>query len=516
MQVQLINAFMVLNRDIKMKFAIDTSFMVCSLLFSLCLFEASPVLAQGETDKTQREAEKKQDETKKKQSTPFDLENAKRVLTRDIEETLKDTGIPSISIVLIQGDRIVWAEAFGYSNVKLKIPAKSSTIYGTGSCLKPITAMAVMQLVDDGKIGLDDPINKYLGDDAVDDLSEKKKPVTVRHLLSHYSGLTVKFEALPLWKGRRPKSLRQLASELKAEQDPGKTYQYSNSGYAVAGLLVEKVSGMSYEHHLVEKILKPLGVKLDGPIYPTPVMIEEMALPYRIEGRKSVPEARYRFDVYPAGDAYLSAPAMAKILLTQNNNGTHNGVSILSETSVKEMQKPQFGGEDGMDFGIRMFDGEKLLMHGGGVRGFSSKFILGVNSKVGVYVVSNARADLANRILAQRAIDLLLGKKPGKRLLREVTGLGIGPAVDKKSGLIRIVSVYPRSPASRAGLSVGQMIRTANGVSAAGKSLPEFLKMISGSADKPVKLEVLTQKTSNRKPSSYRAASFSSPASHFV
>ena len=97
------------------------------------------------------------------------------VLTREIEETLQDTGIPSISIALLQGDRIVWAEAFGYSNIKLKVPATSSTIYSTGSCLKPVTAMAVMQLVDDGKISLDDPINKYLGEDAVDDLSADKK-----------------------------------------------------------------------------------------------------------------------------------------------------------------------------------------------------------------------------------------------------------------------------------------------------------------------------------------------------
>ncbi len=460
-----------------MKPTIHTSFFVGMLLFSVCVLVASPAQAQGETEK--------------KLSAAFDLEHAKRVLTREIEETLQDTGIPSISIALLQGDRISWAEAFGYSNIKLKVPATSSTIYVTGSCLKPVTAMAVMQLVDDGKIGLDDPINKYLGEDAVEDLSEENKPVTFRHLLSHYSGLTVTHEMLPLWNGRRPRSMRQLASELTAEQDPGVTYRYSNSGYALAGLLIEKVSGMSYEQYLVERVLKPLGLKVDGPIHPSPMMIEEMALPYRLQGRKPVPEIRYRFDVYPAGDAYLSVPAMAKILLTQINHGTHQGVSILSETSVKEMQKRQFGGGAGLDFGIRVFEGEKLLMHSGGVPGFSTKFILGVSSRVGVYVAANAGgADLPNTILAQRAIDLLLGKKPGSGLLREITGLGIQPVVDKKSGLIRVAKVFPRSPASRAGLTVGQTIRTANGVSVAGKSLPEFLKMISVPADEPVRLEL--------------------------
>jgi len=455
---------------------IHTCFFVCLISSSVVGLAASPAQTL--------------DETETRPSVSFDLERVQRVLTREIEQTLDDTGIPSISIALLHGDSVIWAEAFGYSNVKLKVPATSSTIYGTGSCLKPVTAMAVMQLVDDGRIGLDDPVNKYLGEDAVDDLSAKGKPVTVRHLLSHYSGLTVKFEALPLWNGRRPRSLRQLAAELKAEQDPGVTYQYSNSGYALAGLLIEKVAGISYEQYLVEKILKPLGVKLDGPINPTPMMIEEMALPYRIEGREPVPESRFRFDVFPAGDAYLSAPALARILLTQINRGSHKGVSILSETSVREMQEPQFGGEDGMDFGIRMLHGEKLLMHGGGVPGFSTKFILGVDSKVGVYIASNARAELPIQILSQRAIDLLLGKELGSGLLQEVTGLGIGPAVDEQSGLIRIVSVYPGSPASRAGLTVGQTIHTVDDVSVAGKSLPEFLQMISAAADNPIKLEV--------------------------
>ena len=164
------------------------------------------------------------------------------------------------------------------------------------------------------------------------------------------------------------------------------------------------------------------------------------------------------------------------------------------------MQTAQFHGEDGLDFGIRMLDGEKLVMHGGGVPGFSTKFILGVNSKVGVYIAANASgAQVPNRILAQRAMDLLLGKKPGSGLLREVTGLGFGPAVDKPSGLIRIVAVYPGSPASRAGLRVGQTIRTANGVPVAGKTLAEFLKMIGGPATTPVRLEVLGSKGDHSK-----------------
>jgi len=427
----------------------------------------------------------------------FDLERTKAILRSEIKATLKDTGIPSISIALLKRDRIIWAEAFGYSNVKLKVPASPRTIYGTGSCLKPVTAMAVMQLVDKGKLKLDDPINKYLGDHAVKDLSGQGKPVTVRHLLGHYSGLTVDFETVPLEKRKLPRTLEQLASVLKAEGPPGVRYRYSNSGYALAGLLVQKVSRKTYERYLVENILRPLGIRHAGPINPTPEMIEELALPYRLENRRAVPVARHRYDVYPAGDAYLSVPAMARILLTHLNAGKLNDMTILSAASVREMQKRQFGGRDGLDFGIRMLGGEKLIMHGGGVPGYSTKFIVAVDSKVGVYIAANAgRAQTPNRILAQRALDLLRGKKLGTGMVRQRVGLGFVPAVDRKSGTVRIKEVFPRSPASRAGLSPADAVRKVNGVSVAGKSLKEFLLMIGGPAGKGVKLELVD---SNRK-----------------
>ena len=421
----------------------------------------------------------------------FDLERTKTILRREIKETLQDTGIPSISIALLKDDRIVWTEGMGYSNAKLKVPASSDTVYATGSCLKPITAMAVMQLCDRGKLKLDDPINKYLGEDAVKDLSDEGKPVTVRHLLSHYSGLTVKFEWLPVERRKIPRTLEELAAELEAEEPPGTRYKYSNSGFALAGLLLQKVSGQSYEDYLVEHILKPVGVEKAPPINPTPEMIEQLALPYRLENRRPLPVLRQRYDIYPAGDAYMSAPTMAAILLTHLNGGKRGDAVILSEDSVREMQTRQFGGRDGLDFGIRYVKGEKLVMHGGGVPGYTTKFILAMNSRVGVYLASNGdRAHLPNQILAQRAIDLLRGKKLGDGLVRQIVGLGIVPVIDPKTGVVQIGNVFPRSPASQAGLSAGWMVQKVDGVDVKGKSLQEFRRLIAGPAGHAVRLEV--------------------------
>ena len=103
------------------------------------------------------------------QSGRFDLEKTKTVLTGLIQKTLADNGVPSMSIALVRGDSIVWKAAFGYANMRTRTPATTETLYSTGSSFKSVTATAVMQLAEQGKIKLDDPINRYLGESQVQD-----------------------------------------------------------------------------------------------------------------------------------------------------------------------------------------------------------------------------------------------------------------------------------------------------------------------------------------------------------
>jgi CubicO group peptidase (beta-lactamase class C family) len=422
-----------------------------------------------------------------------DLQQVKVALSLEIEQLIAATGIPSVSIVLLREDQVIWSEAKGFMNVRLQTPASTETIYCTGSCFKPITAMAVMQLVDEGLVDLDAPVNDYLGEHRIDDLTDAGTPVTLRHLLSHYSGLpTEKFEALPLWNRTQPRSLEELAADLQIESPPGMQFEYSNAGYALAGLVIEQVSGLSYEEYIVQKILTPAGVEITAPVNPTPDMLERLAMPYRVEANAAVPEAWHRFDVYPAGELYLTAHDMGKVLLTHLNGGRSGDVSILSEESVIEMRTPQFGGETGLDFGIRRLEEDTLISHGGGVPGYSTMFILDVESRIGVYVACNAgQAQMATDYLAQLSIDLLLGKEIGTGLVREIVGVGTALAADEDSGLIRITDVFLRSPAQVAGITRGQLIQEINGQSVAGKSLMECLELMAGPSGTNVRLTIL-------------------------
>ena len=354
----------------------------------------------------------------KKLKDQFDLVTTKKILKKEIIKILKDTGIPSISLSIFIEDSIVWSEAFGYTNVKKQVLATSSAIYNTGSNFKFVTATAIMQLAEAGKLNIDDPVNNYLGEFAINDLSSNGTPVTFRHLLSHHSGLKgSQFENISLWDRKGSKPLQKIASELTSEESPGKNFKYSNSSYALLGLLIEKVSGKSYQDYIVEHILKPLQIESEGPVLPTPRMIEELALPYKLENNTSIPEYQSRLDIFPAGDIYLSPTEMAHFYIAQLNEGFYQGISILNPISINEMHKPQFGNNYGFGIGIINSNGTKYLQHAGEVPGFSTFFVANKNSKKGIYIAANAGQSY--KVLGEIAnltLKLLKGDKKTKVL----------------------------------------------------------------------------------------------------
>ena len=352
------------------------------------------------------------------QPSAFDLPQTKEMVAQEMQKILSETGIPSVSLALVKDDQIIWAEAFGYSNVRTKTLATPETLYCTGSTFKFVTAAAVMQLVEQEKLALDDPVNEYLGDEAIADRSEEGKPVTIRHLLCHYSGLNGPTNTIPLWKRALPMSPSNVVSQITAARDPGVKYEYCNPGYALAGYIIERVSGQPYEDYIVEHILQPLGVPTPRPIEPTPEMVEVMALPYRVGQNTAVPEAQVRYDVFAAGDIYLTPTDMARFLAAQLNGGCHNGNRVFEAATIKEMQRVQFSGSSyGLGTMVAEEEGRTIISHGGGVPGFNAYSMGDLNARVGVYMMANASPSLRPmRAIGQLVLALLRGETEIQRL----------------------------------------------------------------------------------------------------
>lgn len=343
------------------------------------------------------------------QTGRFDLAKTKTVVTGLIEQALKERGVPSISIAMVRGDSIVWTAAFGYSNVYAKTPATPATLYSTGSTFKAVTATALMQLQEQGKFKLDQAVNQYLGDIQIQDQLQSDKPVTFRHILSHWSGLKSGAITKEIWRRELPKTLEAMVAGLYSIRAPEVKYEYNNFAYGMAGLLIEKISKADYETYVLEHILKPLGVTTPHPVYPSPEMVERMALPYMPGGANGKPQpvAQVHFDVYPAGDIYLTAEDMVRFLGAQLNGGVFQGKRILSEAAVKAMQQPQFGGTYAFGLSVRKDDnGHTIISHSGGIPGQSSYMVGDVDSKVGVYFMSNSGAPAS---IAEAGIRLLQG-----------------------------------------------------------------------------------------------------------
>jgi serine-type D-Ala-D-Ala carboxypeptidase/endopeptidase len=311
-------------------------------------------------------------------------------LDTQIEKLIQETGIPSVSIALFNSDLVLMSKAYGYSNVALKVKATPKTIYHTGSTFKTVTATAVMQLSDSGLIYLGSPVNNYLKRVSVDNSLDCNCDITLRHLLSHQAGLKGNTELINLWERKELKSLDSIAKETKQIKEPGKEFEYCNHCYVISALALEDVLNTSFGSYINRNLLSPLEININ-PFTPTPRMMEMMAMPYKLENNKAQPENFVRFDVYPAGDVYMNPTLFAKILIPQINNGKYQNTKLLNKSSIQDMQSKQFENENyGLGLFLGNLDSHKTISHGGTLPGFTSYFLIDINTKVGVYIMANA------------------------------------------------------------------------------------------------------------------------------
>lgn len=332
-------------------------------------------------------------------------------LEAEATRILEDTGIPAISIALVRSGEVMWAGAFGYANVAAATPVTTDTYFSTGSTLKPVTAAAVMQLVDEGRVSLDEPVNSLLGPDraivGADD-------VTLRHLLGHHSGLEGPVDIVPLWNRASLPTAEETVAATRRTAEPATGYRYCNECYTLAAQVVELMSSLSYDAYLAEKIFAPLGVEVTSPTRPTPQVVERLALPYGEENGIAFPIEQIRTNVYAAGDAYLRPKDMAAFLAMLLNLGTYRERRVLSEASAREIMRPQFdGSSSGLGINSGEVNGHPVVTKNGIFTGYHTYMVGDPETRHGAYVVANSTA--AGRVvasLARFALQLLWGQEP--------------------------------------------------------------------------------------------------------
>src|ERR1043165_1953710 len=181
-------------------------------------------------------------------------------LEPEIQRTLLAGNIPSASIALVENDRVIWSNAYGYSNLWARTPATTNTVYLIGATFKAMSTYALFQQMEQGKFKLDDPVNKYLGDIKIQG-EDPQHPITFRHLLTHTSGLATDFGPFPVWGDTVPPPLEDyLRKSLKVERPPMTKVEYSNTAFTLVGYLVQKFSGVPFKKYIQDQIFTPIGI----------------------------------------------------------------------------------------------------------------------------------------------------------------------------------------------------------------------------------------------------------------
>jgi D-alanyl-D-alanine carboxypeptidase len=336
---------------------------------------------------------------------PPDPKDIPANIDRIASDVLAATGVPSASVAAVSDGKIVYVHAYGNARLEPATPATPAMRYSIGSISKQLTAVALLLLAEDGKLTLDDPVGKYVPDLTRGDA------ITIRQILSHTSGYpdyAPQDYMIPEWeKAVSADALLGRWARKELEFEPGTRWQYSNTNFVIAGVIVEKVTGTSLVDFLTTRVFGPLGMtsvtntdrqKLSdqdaqgyfrralGPLHPAPH-----------EGPGWM---------YAAGELAMTAEDLAKwdaAVIRQ---------AILSPASYRTLETEValangVGTSYGLGVGVELVHGHRELRHGGEVSGFVAANIVWPDDKLAVAVLTNQDASSAARDIATKVRDVL-------------------------------------------------------------------------------------------------------------
>lgn len=310
--------------------------------------------------------------------------------------------LPGMSVGIVKDQELIWSKGYGFADVKKKVPATAQTVYGISSITKLFTAVAIMQLYEQGKLRLDDSLSTILPEHKIRQQFTDSGPITIRSLLTHSSGLPRESD-FPYWTGPDYKfPSREQAHEKLEQQEtlyPASTYfQYSNLGMMLLGEVIEKVSGKPYSEYIEEHILKPLRLTSTFSILPEELWGSKLATGYSSLNREGTREVVPRSDAaaMQAAAGYSSnVEDLARFASWQFRLLSNGGKEILRAGTLKDMLRVHWVDPDwvlhwGLGFMVFQNNGSTLTGHWGTCPGYRSLILMDQERKLAIIVLINA------------------------------------------------------------------------------------------------------------------------------
>ena len=297
-----------------------------------------------------------------------------------IKKEMARQRIPGLSLAVIKDGKTVKSAGYGLADRQRQTPATPATVYKIGSVSKQFVATGIMLLVQEGRLGLDDPISKYL-----EGTPSAWSPITIRHLLTHTSGIVREAPAFDWNKAQSDADVVQSAYALPLRFKPGDKWEYSNTPYFALAEVIHKVSGQPWENYLTEKVFSPLGMNFTRATN-TNTRLPNRAAGYRDNDR--LLDAPDWQALRPSGAFFSTVQDLARWDAALDSN------RILSESSRRLMWtrvslNDGSSGPYGLGWYVDELDGHRRVHHGGGIPGFSADFSRFPDAGVTVIVLVN-------------------------------------------------------------------------------------------------------------------------------
>lgn len=320
-------------------------------------------------------------------------------LDTKVPQFMAQKKVPGMAIAVVNNGHTIYQKGYGWANVGTHKEVTGQTGFNIGSVSKLFTAVAIMKLVEEGKVGLDTPVEDYLTRWKLPDSEFDKKKVTIRRLLNHTGGISV--HGYPGFKVKR--KLPSLEASLDGENGPVRAnepvkiiiapntkFRYSGGGYTLLQLVIEEVTKIPFHKYAKKVIFKPLGMQHTS-FKITQRILKNSAIPYEAAAK------RLPFEFFTAQGAAGLHTTLDDFMLFVNE--ILNEHQILSKATIQEMITPTevSQGHYGLGFSILKFGGLKFIGHSGSNTGWQSAFFIDFKNKSGMIMMTNG--DEGKRVL---------------------------------------------------------------------------------------------------------------------
>lgn len=332
-----------------------------------------------------------------------------------IQTTLATDKLAGLAVGLVQANAVVYTKGFGVRNLATGEPVTAESLFHMASVSKPFSATAIMQLVEQGKVTLEDPVIKHLPYFTLAD--ERYPEITIRQLLNHTSGMPdtedYEWEQPQTDEGALERYTRSLADQTLLGA-PDEQFAYSNMAFEVLGDLIAKVSGLSFESYIKTQILTPLGM-YQSTFLRSEVPAALATTPHVGTERAEVsPVYPYNRAHAPSSTLHSNAVEMCRWALANLNHGELDGARILQPASYDLLFQPYREMGSGWSIGLSWFHanykGHARISHGGDDPGYVTYIAMFPTQQAALAIMANSDEELFDfRPIANLAADLLLG-----------------------------------------------------------------------------------------------------------